>query len=32
MSAGTGRDEQLEKEISLLKEQSAQSLEGGDTL
>ena len=32
MSAGTGRDEQLEKEISLLKEQSAQSLEGGDNL
>ena len=32
MSAGNGRDEQLEKEISLLKEKSAQSLEGGDTL
>ena len=32
ISAGTGRDEQLEKEISRLRDQSAKSLEGGDTL
>lgn len=31
-SAGTGRDEQLEKEISRLREQSAQSSDGGDNL
>ena len=32
ISTGTGRDEQLEKEISRLREKSTQSLEGGDTL
>ena len=32
ISPDTGRDEQLEKEISRLRDQTAQTLEGGDTL